>query len=247
MRRLAALRERPRTFADWRALALIGVLLTATAAEPARAAPKPLTAAQAAAAARRAAELDGPRAYHTQGAVAASSPPPPARPAIAAAQPVRPATPPVAMGAVAKGLGDVGPSVEVARALSQMRLTICTNAVQKAADFLIEGQPSRFIAQPLGPDANQWPVVFVIESGDPAGGHTRLSTLMIGQNCAGMYEQMVVWAQPCATIKAAVFANFTGEHPLLSQVYVSEANPALQVFLTPAGAGCVSVKKELFR
>ena len=173
--------------------------------------------------------------------------PPPKRP-LAAARPPGPQEPSLAppLGAVARGLSEGGPSQEVARAMAQMHLTVCAGAVQKAADFLIEGQAARFIAQPLGPDSDRWPTVFVIESADPAGGHTRLSTLMMAPNCSGMYEQIVVWRQPCATVKAVVFANYAAEHPLLRDVYVSEASPALQVFLTAAGTGCLSVKKELF-
>jgi hypothetical protein len=33
----------------------------------------------------------------------------------------------------------------------------------------------------------------------------------------------------------------------MRDVKVSDDGPALQVYLMPAGAGCVSVKKELFR
>jgi hypothetical protein len=114
-------------------------------------------------------------------------------------------------------------------------------------DFIFEGQAAKFIAQPLGLDADRWPTVFVIESADPAGGHTRLSTLMVSPNCAGMYEQVIYWVQPCKVIKSTVFAAYVGEHAMLRDVTVSESGPALQVYLSPAGRGCLSVKKELFR
>jgi hypothetical protein len=148
--------------------------------------------------------------------------------------------------AVARGMGDSSPSLQVARALEQIHMTDCAGTVRQATDFLFEGQEANFIVQPLGPDSVRWPVVFVIESADPAGGHTRFATLMISPNCSGMYEQVIYWAQPCNVIKSTVFAKFTGDHLMLSQVRVSDAGPALQVYLTPAGAGCVSIKKELF-
>jgi hypothetical protein len=149
--------------------------------------------------------------------------------------------------AVARGMGDNSPAHQVTLALQQMHLTACAASVQQATNFLFEGQDANFIAQPLGPDSDRWPTVFVIESADPAGGHTRFSTLMVTPNCSGMYEQVIYWSEPCSTVKATVFAKFTGEHPLLKDVKVSDAGPALQVYLTPAGAGCLSVKKELFR
>lgn len=175
----------------------------------------------------------------------AATPDKPARPkpAAAAAPPGRaPDT------TVARGMGDAAtPSQQLLQALQQIHLTQCAVKVQQATNFLFEGQPAQFIVQPLGPDGDRWPVVFVVESADPAGGHTRFSTLMISPGCAGMYEQMIVWQQPCNTIKATVFAKFTGEHALLREVRVSDAGPALQAYLIPSGGGCISIKKELFR
>jgi len=161
-------------------------------------------------------------------------------------------SPALAIGApaasdAAGGLSDNSSAREVLLALQQMHLTVCATRVQQAMTFIFDGQPARFIAQPLGPDSDRWPAVFVIESADPAGGHTRFSTLMISPGCAGLYEQMIYWSQPCAAVKASVFGKFTGEHVLLRETKVSDDGPALQVYLTPAGAGCVSIKKELFR
>ena len=153
----------------------------------------------------------------------------------------------LADASVARGLRDASPSQQVAQALQQLHMTACAGTVQQVTNFLFEGQDANFIAQPLGPDSDRWPTVFVIESADPAGGHNRFATLMISPNCSGMYEQTIYWPQPCASVKASVFAKFTGEHPLLRDVRVADAGPALQVYLTPAGTGCISVKKELFR
>ena len=157
------------------------------------------------------------------------------------------APPLIAQSAVALGMNADGPSQEAARAMQQVHLTACRAQVQKAMDFIFEGQAAKFIAQPLGPDADRWPTVFVIESADPAGGHTRLSTLMVAPGCAGMYEQVIYWSQPCAAIRRSVFAAYTGDRTLLRDVTVSDSGVALQVYLTAAGTGCLSVKKELFR
>jgi hypothetical protein len=149
--------------------------------------------------------------------------------------------------AVAGGMNDsANPSHELLLDLQQMHLTNCAVSVQQAMAFLFEGQPAHFIAQPLGPDSDRWPAVFVVESA-PAGGHTHLSTLMIAPNCSGMYEQVIYWSQPCDVVKSTIFAKFTGEHVLTRDVKVSDSGPALEVYLSSAGAGCLSVKKELFR
>jgi len=149
--------------------------------------------------------------------------------------------------AVSNGMNEDNPAHELLLDLQQMHLTACATSVQQVMTFLFDGQPAHFIAEPLGPDSDRWPSVFVIESAAPAGGRTRLSTLMIAPNCAGMYEQVIYWSQLCNVIKSTVFAKFTGDHVLLRDVQVSASGPALEVYLTPAGSGCVSVKKELFR
>jgi hypothetical protein len=155
---------------------------------------------------------------------------------------------PPADAEISGGMNDnANPSHELLLDLQQMHLTHCVASVQQAMTFLFEGQPSHFEAEPLGPDSDRWPAVFVIETVPPAGGHTHLSTLMVTPNCSGMYQQVVYWSQPCDIVKSTVFAKYTGTRVLTRDVKVSASGPALEVYLSPAGTGCVSVKKELFR
>jgi hypothetical protein len=155
---------------------------------------------------------------------------------------------PAADAAVSSSMNDnSNPDHELLLDLQKMHLTNCAASVQQAMTFLFEGGQARFTAQPLGQDSDRWPAVFVIESVPPGGGHTHLSTLMITPSCAGMYEQVVYWSQPCDVVKSTVFAKYTGEHILERDVRVSDSGPAIELYLTPAGTGCVSVKKELFR
>jgi hypothetical protein len=140
------------------------------------------------------------------------------------------------------------PSQRLASALAQIGLTACAAAAQHAADFLFEDGDANFTVQPLGPDANRWPTVIVIEGAHQAMGRTRLSTLTVspGPTCSGFYEQVIWWDMPCDRLKTSVFAAFGAPRALLRNVLVSELNPGLQLYLTPAGPGCTSVKKELF-
>jgi hypothetical protein len=152
-------------------------------------------------------------------------------------------------GQVAGGLSTQAgqPSSQLGKAMAQSRLNTCAPTVQRAADFLFEGGAADFTLQPLGPDANRWPSVVTIESRPPDGGQTRFSTLVIAPagSCAGLYQQVIYWNEPCATVQKTVFGAFAGARPLYRDVQVSEANPGLQVYLMPAGKGCVSIKKEL--
>ena len=148
-----------------------------------------------------------------------------------------------------------GPMARLTSALASIRLTSCASVFAQAGAFIFENGDANFTVQPLGPDANRWPTVVTIESSHapPAGSaakgpQTRLTTLLVAPagTCSGLYSQVIYWPETCASLKTRVFADYKAEHLLLGKVMVSEANPGLQLYLTPAGAaGCVSVKKEL--
>jgi len=164
-------------------------------------------------------------------------------------------------GQVAIGQGVAGgfrtdvatPSQRLADALRQVGMGACAPVFNQAGAFLFENAQAQFVVQPLGPDVNRWPTAVTIEgSYPPAPGRstaqTRLTTLIVAPagSCSGLYNQVIYWPEPCATLKTRVFAPFANERPLLARVRQSEANPGLQLYLMPAGAnGCVSVKKEL--
>jgi hypothetical protein len=151
---------------------------------------------------------------------------------------------------VAGGMSAGAPSAEdrLADALRQIGMTECAASTERAAHFLFEDGEANFTVQPLGPDANRWPTVIVIEGAHAAAGRTRFSTLTVapGPGCAGLYEQVIAWPTPCAELKATTFSAYANAKVVLRNVQVSELNPGLQVYLMPSGAGCVSIKKELF-
>lgn len=137
-------------------------------------------------------------------------------------------------------------------AMTQLRLTTCAPVFQQAGSFLFENAEVQFVVQPLGPDTNRWPTVVTAEGSYPAKpgapAQTRLTTMIVAPagTCAGLYQQVIYWPEPCATLKTRVFGAFTGDKLLQARVRQSEAGPALQLYLMPAGTnGCVSVKKEL--
>ncbi len=160
------------------------------------------------------------------------------------------ATAPAPPSGVAGAMGAPGPSPleRLDAALQQVGMTLCAPAVERAAKFLFQDGEANFVVQPLGPDANRWPTVITIESAHLTMGRTRLATLVAapGIGCPGFYTQTISWAEPCDVLKRTVFSGFSASHKLLKAVDVSELNAAVQVYLMPAGNGCVSVKKEMF-
>ncbi len=152
---------------------------------------------------------------------------------------------------VAQGMSTGAPSAEdrLDAALHQIGMTQCSGVVTRAARFLFEDGEANFTVQPLGPDANRWPTVIMIEGAHKAAGATRLTSLTVSPGmagCAGFYEQVISWPTPCDQLKSTTFASFQNPKVILRNVKVSELGPGLQLYLMPSGAGCVSVKKELF-
>jgi len=151
---------------------------------------------------------------------------------------------------VAGNIGSMPSSVDqrLADALVSIGMTHCSTRMLQVAHFLMEGSPANFTVQPLGPNGDMWPTVVTIESTHETNGRTRLSVINISPNCAGFYQQTIYWPQSCPTLKGTIFAAFNSPRRLLADVQVSELDAATQLYLLPAGpAGCVSVKKELFR
>jgi len=171
-------------------------------------------------------------------------------PDVAVARKAKPPAP-AASSSVASSMGALvqPPAQRLAAALAQIGLTACAAPVMQAAGFLFEDGQANFTVQPLGPGANRWPTVVVIEGAHASLGKTRLSILTIspGAGCSGFYTQTIYWDRSCPDLKRTVFSPFTVSGVLLTNVQVSELNAGVQLYLTPAGKGCVSVKKELFR
>lgn len=163
------------------------------------------------------------------------------------------ASPSTGFAQVAGGLGvrnapaSLKPADRVREALRVAGVRACANVIGQAADFLFEDGTGEFTLQPLGPDANRWPVVLTIESAHAKSGTTRLTILTIAPagSCSGSYEQIITWPQSCQALKTTVFATFTAQRPLFRNVQRSELTPGIQLYLMPSGTGCVSIKKEL--
>lgn len=136
--------------------------------------------------------------------------------------------------------------------LQEIGLTACAMQFQQAGGFLFGDDPGEFVVQPLGPDANRWPTVVTMQTTRPGAGGSRLTTLVVspGATCSGFYEQKVAWEEPCAAVAKLYFPTLPRPRPFAgvgaAAVLVSDASPSLQLYLMPAGKGCVSLKKELF-
>jgi hypothetical protein len=63
--------------------------------------------------------------------------------------------------------------------------------------------------------------------------------------CGASYEAISYWAQSCDAVANAQFAQLKRVRPLQKDVLLLDGGSASRVFLMTAGAGCVSIKKEV--
>lgn len=137
-------------------------------------------------------------------------------------------------------------SIAVQMAASAAGFTNCSAPLAKVAQFLSNGMDATYVVEPLGVDQVVSPILLTMESEDPGGGD-RLSVANMNPDCSGMYTQTKFWPKNCSVIKTISFPNFVGQKTFMRNVLKSRSGRNLELFLLPAGANCVSVKKELFR
>ena len=65
--------------------------------------------------------------------------------------------------------------------------------------------------------------------------------------CGGMYETVVYWPQKCTEVAEKQFGTFKKGGMLSKNIYTRNGGESTKVFLMPAGAGCISIKKEVVR
>ena len=63
--------------------------------------------------------------------------------------------------------------------------------------------------------------------------------------CDAMYAQVTYWENTCAELAKSAFPGFNLANPMRQHISVLDGGPSAKVFLMPAGAGCVSIKKEV--
>jgi hypothetical protein len=63
--------------------------------------------------------------------------------------------------------------------------------------------------------------------------------------CGATYEAVAYWSMTCDNVATKQFALLRQSGALGKEITVLDGGPALAVFLMPAGAGCISIKREV--
>jgi len=166
--------------------------------------------------------------------------------AVAALTPVHSVASAQTTAALSAKQGASGAVLEAAlrERLGQLGMTTCTETFTFVAMYLANGQRAAFRAYAVGSSAARRPTYMTMESSDP-GFPSRLSTLVVGPNCDGLYVQRIRWKENCREVKAKYFSTFKDEEILLTDVTISYSG-SVEVSLAPTGTGCLSVKTETF-
>jgi len=64
-------------------------------------------------------------------------------------------------------------------------------------------------------------------------------------HCGGVYEAVTYWQNTCDEVARGAFGTFKAANPIRQTIRTLESGPSVRVYLLPAGAGCVSIKKEI--
>jgi hypothetical protein len=127
----------------------------------------------------------------------------------------------------------------------------CARRINQVTNFLIAGtQDARaFIFPPTNNSDNQlFTLSMEIPLKDSASAYASASFSSNElSGCTGMYETVVYWPQKCAEVGEKNFGSFKKGEPLSKNITVRNSGESTKIFLMPAGAGCVSIKKEIVR
>ena len=146
------------------------------------------------------------------------------------------------------GAQSVAPALgAVALAAAQRKIKTCVPRIDQTAKALAAGANSgAFLFNSLS-DADKTILSLSLEVGDGASSSYASATFapLGAQGCAVAADVVAWWPANCAEVMTKAFPQVTAAGPLMRDIRVTEAGPTMRVFFMPAGAGCVTIKKEV--
>lgn len=124
----------------------------------------------------------------------------------------------------------------------------CADRINQVTNFLTSNSKSGAISflPPLAPEKRL--VSFSLGLEMP-GGKVAYASESFASNpvngCDSMYETVIYWEAGCTDVAKRQFPVFKNYGVLVNSIIVLDGGPGVRVFLMPAGAGCVAIKKEV--
>ena len=126
----------------------------------------------------------------------------------------------------------------------------CTSRINQVANFLTAGTqgtgalmflPSNYPDQQMFSTSMEIPLKDSFAYASASFAPNQIS------GCSGMYENVVYWPQKCTEVAEKNFGTLKKMGLLVKNINILDGGVSTKVFLMPAGAGCVSIKKEIIR
>lgn len=148
----------------------------------------------------------------------------------------------------------VNPQVNgITQAAVQAGVLSCTSRINQVANFLAAGTQQSAVNALMfmpanNPDQHLISFSMEIPAKENASAYTSASFAPNQANgCGGMYEAIVYWPQSCKDLAEQTYGNLKKINGFSKNMTVLDGGMATRIFLLPAGAGCVSIKKEVIQ
>lgn len=136
----------------------------------------------------------------------------------------------------------------ISQAAYKSGVRTCAGRINQITNFLSAGVNAGYMMffSKTNPDQQMASVSMEI----PVNNNTAYASVSVAPGqasyCGGIYETVVYWPQNCAAVEAQNFGSLKKGKMLSKNISVRDGGD-VKVFLMPAGAGCVSIKKEMVR
>jgi len=158
-----------------------------------------------------------------------------------------PPPPPAAVQAVNPQVNGITQAAVKAGVLS------CTSRINQVSNFLAAGTQQNAISAlmfmpPNNPDQHLISFSMEIPSKETGSAYTSTSFAPNQANgCGGMYEAVAYWPQSCKDLADKTYGTLKKINVFSKNMTVLDGGVSTRIFLMPAGAGCVSIKKEVIQ
>ena len=136
----------------------------------------------------------------------------------------------------------------ITQAMFNSGAVTCAPQINRISNFLTEGgQVGAFLfVPPKEVDRSLVSVSMEIQStGTPLAYASASFSPGTVIGCGGLYEAITYWNGSCPNVAAQIFKDAKPAGALKQAITILEGSPSARIFLMPAGAGCVSIKKEV--
>lgn len=127
----------------------------------------------------------------------------------------------------------------------------CTSRVNQVTNFLGGGSPETgafIFAPPADPDQSVFSVSMEVPGGEVPSAYASATFAPNQANgCGALYETVAYWSFSCDQVAQKQFPGMKRIRELRQNITVIGGASPARVFMMPAGAGCVTIKKEIVR